>query len=246
MVTAFELQADVQLPPSLLQLLTEQNGGDLRYDAIPCSDRGRFPDGFLRIPHLRGVGIRFGLVPATELGVPYGVPEHLIVLCAQDDGLLGLDYTNAPNPLNPPVIWVDAQGEYELAPDFETFVRSLTRSDEDFLVALLPLEDDDADVADAFLDHLEEVAPDFEEIAAKDDTWLLHHARWTSRTKSECPASIMLRAIDIANEDDPEFPEAPDAQWVLELDLKPENVKWLEQCFREGPVRLIRVHTPVI
>ena len=69
MVTAFELQADVQLPPTLLQLLAEQNGGDLRYDAFPCGDRDRFPEGFVRVPHLRGVGLTAGMLPATGLGV---------------------------------------------------------------------------------------------------------------------------------------------------------------------------------
>lgn len=246
MVTAFELQADLQLPPSLLQLLAEQNGGDLRYDAFPCADRTRFPEGFVRVPHLRGVGLTAGVLPATGLGVTWPVPEQMIVLCALEEGLLGLDYGEAEHPLNPPVVWVDADGRLELAPDFETFVRGLTRSDADFLVALLPSNDDDhADVPDAFLDHLEEQAPDFEEVEAKDDVWLLHHERWTSRVLGDKPASIVLRPIDTTNDDDPEFPEVPDAHWVLELDLKPDNIKWLEQCFREGPVRLVRIHTPL-
>ncbi|MBU6159982.1 MAG: hypothetical protein KGO50_02565 [Myxococcales bacterium] len=239
-VTAFELQADIQLPPTLLQLLAEQNGGELRYDAFPCDDRSRFPEGFVRVPHLRGVGL------ATGAGIRYGEPEQIAVLCAHDDGLLGLDYGDAEHPLNPPVVWVDALGRLKLAPDFETFARGLTRSDEDFLIGLMPAEaDDHDDVPDAFLDQLEREAPEFEEVEAKDDIWLLHHKRWASRMHSDRPASIVLRSIDVSRTDDPEFPEVPDARWVLELDLKPDNVKWLEQRFREGPVRLIRIHTPV-
>jgi hypothetical protein len=239
-VTSFELQADVQLPPTLLQLLAEQNGGDLRYDAFPCDDRIRFPEGFVRVPHLRGIGL------APEIGARYDLPEQMVVLCAQDEGLLGLDYSNADSPLNPPVIWSDAHGRLKLAADFETFVRGLTRSDEDFLIALVPTDDDDhADVPDAFLDHLEQEAPEFGEIESRDDVWLLHHERWMSRVHSHRPASMVLRPIDTTSHDDPEFPEVPEAHWVLELDLKPDNIKWLEQRFREGPVRLIRIHTPL-
>jgi len=239
-VTAFELQADLQLPPSLLQLLAQQNGGELRYDAFPCDDRHRFPEGFVRLPHLRGIGL------AAGAGITYDDAGQLIVLCEQDEGLVGLDYSDADNPLNPPVVWVDAHGRLRLAPDFESFVGGLTRSDDDFLIAVLPADaDDHDDVPDAFLDYLEQEAPEFEEVEAKDDIWLLHHKRWASRVHSDRPASIVLRPVETSRYDDPEFPEVPDARWVLELDLKPDNVKWLEQRFREGRVRLIRVHTPV-
>jgi hypothetical protein len=245
-VTAFELHHDVQLPPAWLSLLALQNGGPIRYDAFPLGHTAFLPDGFLHIPHLRGIGPGAGIVNARTLNLPFPTPDGLLVLCADESWVVGFDYTAPPEPLDPPVVFVDASGLIELAADVATFVRSLVRSDRDFLLGILPADEDDVDdVPDLVHEALEEFAPAFTARGEEDMTWLWQHTSWRSRHGAE-PASLFLRTIAGTDDDDPEFPLHPRIHWVLEADMAPENVRWLEQQLARSDVRSTRLHTPVI
>jgi hypothetical protein len=124
------------LPPDLLHLLRIQNGGVVAdaWDACPA-DTNFYPDHYVPVDHLHGLGPAGQAGTTTLLDTPYLVrewdlPSPVVLLSGTGHYWLALDYRHCGPDENPPVVWIDNEMDHEflLAPDFRAFVERLTAS----------------------------------------------------------------------------------------------------------------------
>jgi len=237
----FETSVARTLPPTYLRLLMEQNGGPLRYDAFPWSCK-HFPDGFVPVPNLRGIGPAAGILTPRQLPDMHFLPQHCLVICADEEHVVALNYEQSAIE---PSVWLYAAAvSGELSPDIETFIQRLTRAMPDFLFAVDTSDDlDDDEVPEVFEEILATATDDFE-MEQWDDTHslLFVHGTWRSR-RDDGPATVLLRPV-ADDGDDREFPEYPHVRWAVEADMGTRNAAWLHRLC-DGHLKLLRVHIPV-
>jgi hypothetical protein len=239
----FETSSARTLPPHYLKLLTEQNGGPLRYDALGHSKASTLDRDFIEVPFLRGIGPTIGIQTARQFAGTE-CPEHCLIISSTEDYVIALNYQDSALM---PSVWLYAPTtSFQLAPDMETFIQALTRSSPDFLFAVSATDDvDENEIPEVVEDILAEAINDIE-VEQWDDTHslLFTHPTWKARTESDAPATILLRPPADDGPDDLEFPEYPEVRWILEVDMGTRNAQWLHSLF-DHDVTLIRAHSPI-
>ncbi|WP_406099730.1 SMI1/KNR4 family protein [Streptomyces sp. NBC_01013] len=124
---------NVTLPDSLLDLLRQQNGGQIASSRSAFPTRGPTSWSADHVPFdsLLGIGRREGMV--SLLDSPYlieewGLPDLAVLVSGDGHCWIGLDYRFCDRNGEPSVTWFDADdnSELRLAPDFRSFVEGLT------------------------------------------------------------------------------------------------------------------------
>ncbi|NUU77357.1 SMI1/KNR4 family protein [Paenibacillus xylanilyticus] len=128
-----------KLPRAYVDMMKVHNGGVPHYRYIPVSEAGAAEKKLIEISGMLGIGQEKKHSLCGEEGSRFiieqgGYPEIGVVLCKcpSDSEIIMLDYRASDNAGEPEVVHVDKEDNYKitwLAPDFDTFVRSLVAED---------------------------------------------------------------------------------------------------------------------
>ena len=141
MVKQAEKQLKVKLPKTYIQLLKQQNGGYILFNAYPTTAPTSWAEDHVQVDHLLGIDKGQGILQSEYLIKEWGLPKDLVLLSGDGHAWIAFDYRNSEE--NPPIIYVDPDAEkvIELAPDFDAFLDGLYVEDRE-------IEDTDTDFDD--------------------------------------------------------------------------------------------------
>lgn len=131
MVKQAEEALEVQLPDSYIQILKEQNGGYITFDAHPSDTPNSWADDHVQVDHLLGIGEENGILESQYLIEEWDLPNDVVLISGDGHSWIALDYRKTKE--EPPVIFIDGDSEqiFELAPNFESFLNGLTIWEDD-------------------------------------------------------------------------------------------------------------------
>lgn len=125
-----------QLPPALVELLREQNGGTLKRQCLPVEFENSWAPDHIGVEALLGLGGERGM--DSQFGSAYmiqewGYPDIGVVFAATPSGghdALMLNYTNADSVSEPSVVYIDEDRvPRQVAVTFSDFLSRLTDCD---------------------------------------------------------------------------------------------------------------------
>lgn len=124
-VEGAEEELKVKLPESYIDLLKEQNGGYINYNAFPSSVSTSWVENHIKIDHILGVGEEAGILQSEYLINEWDLPTNIVLFSGEGHSWVAFDYRNTRE--EPPIVYIDSDSEQiiELAPDFETFLKGL-------------------------------------------------------------------------------------------------------------------------
>ncbi|MFD0259311.1 SMI1/KNR4 family protein [Kitasatospora indigofera] len=127
---------DVTLPGVLLDLLRQQNGGQVssEFDAFPTSRPTSWSSDHVPFDSVLGIGRRertISLLDSPYLVEEWNLPSPVVLVSGDGPCWIGLDYRVCGRHGEPSVTWFDAEenAELALAPEFRSFVDGLTSAD---------------------------------------------------------------------------------------------------------------------
>ncbi|WP_051314881.1 SMI1/KNR4 family protein [Alteribacter aurantiacus] len=120
-----EKHLQVQLPKAYIALLEEQNGGALRYNAIPSPKPTVWGENHVTTTYLKGIGKGTGLYENVYLLQEWGLPEGLLLLNGDGHTWLALDYRERFG--EPTVIYTEVDSDFvvKVADTFDDFLSAL-------------------------------------------------------------------------------------------------------------------------
>lgn len=138
-VESVEERLVFKLPRAYVDMMKIHNGGIPHYRYVPVSEAGAAEKRLIEISGMLGIGQEKKHSLCGEEGSRWiieqgGYPEIGVVLCKcpSDAEIIMLDYRASDNAGEPEVVHVDKGNNYKItwiAPDFDTFVRSLVNED---------------------------------------------------------------------------------------------------------------------
>ncbi len=127
MVKKAEEMLKVNLPSSYINILKQQNGGYIKYNAHPTDVPTSFAATHVNVEHIFGIGFgkEKGIVDSQYLIDEWGLPENLVLISGDGHSWIALDYRK--NKTEPPIIFIDVEENQEisLAKSFEEFINGL-------------------------------------------------------------------------------------------------------------------------
>jgi len=115
-----------KLPNTFRELLLEQNGGSIRFNAYRLKEGITIEDeSFIEFSYIQGVGEEPGILDSPELIEEWGMPKELILLNGDGHIWIALDYRN--NKDEPAVVYIDNESNEAiiLADCFDDFIERL-------------------------------------------------------------------------------------------------------------------------
>lgn len=226
----------VKFPRLFLTLLVRQNGGYLRKDSIKAVNGQS-----IRIEYLNGLGVES--VDNARRGAmqDWQLENGLVPISIHEEGGLCLDYRNDAESDNPALVWYDdrQKSDTPVASDFESFIKNLYDSNPAFIFGFEDIEDKE-DMQD-LLDELHSVIG--AEFDAMESFFHVSHSEWKIAGSND-PVEFTLRPNGVSKSN-PDYPESPDATWLLEIDCDPQRATWLAAQIKDTVgVDFVRVHTP--
>jgi hypothetical protein len=120
----------VKLPESYLNVMKNRVGNRMRFSYPAPSN---YPHGkWLHISDFMSISGK-GITKSAYLCKEWDMPENIVLLGGDGHTWLGLDYRNIENRGEPSVVFIDNDTNeqvYYLAPNFDTFIDSLTVNEE--------------------------------------------------------------------------------------------------------------------
>ncbi|GAA3807384.1 SMI1/KNR4 family protein [Streptomyces chiangmaiensis] len=136
-VVEAERLLNVTLPDSLLDLLRNQNGGQVSdsRNAFPTSLPTSWSADHVPFDSVMGIGHRertLSMLDSPYLVEEWGLPTAVVLVSGNGHYWIGLDYRTCGRHGEPSVAWFDADdnSELALAPDFHSFIKELTSARE--------------------------------------------------------------------------------------------------------------------
>lgn len=127
MVRKAEDKLGIKLPYSYIQLLKQQNGGYLIFNAHPTDVPTSWASNHVHVDHLFGIGMgtEKGILDSSYLIQEWDLPENIVLLSGDGHALIALDYRQTKT--EPPVMYIDVEQnqEIQLANNFESFINGL-------------------------------------------------------------------------------------------------------------------------
>ncbi|WP_432043656.1 SMI1/KNR4 family protein [Streptomyces cadmiisoli] len=127
-----EHELGVTLPPSLLDLLSEQNGGVVAdaWNAAPAAEPTSWSQDHVPFGELMGIGhseTMVSLLDTPYLVEEWGLPSSIVLVSGHGHYWIALDYRECGSDGEPMVTWFDIEFDVELqlAKDFRSFVEGL-------------------------------------------------------------------------------------------------------------------------
>jgi hypothetical protein len=125
-----ERMLQVKLPKSYLNLLKQQNGGTIIYNAFPTNVPTSWAEDHIHIDHILGVSEEGGILQSEYLIQEWGLPKDIILFSGDGHSWIAFDYRHTKE--ESPIIYIDTEFEkiIELAPNFITFINGLYNEEE--------------------------------------------------------------------------------------------------------------------
>ncbi len=128
MVEKAEKKLNIVLPKSYINILKQQNGGYIKFNAYPSNSPTSWADDHVNVDHLFGIGMgeEKGILESEYLIEEWDLPKKVVLISGDGHSWIALDYRQTK--AEPPVIFIDVDDEQiiELAPNFEAFLNGLT------------------------------------------------------------------------------------------------------------------------
>lgn len=120
-----EKQLKVKLPDSYINILQEQNGGYINFNAYPTTVPTSWAEDYIHVELIFGIGKEKGILESEYLIQEWGLPRNVVLIAGDGHSWIAFDYRKQKT--EPPVILLDVDEEkiIELAPNFETFLNGL-------------------------------------------------------------------------------------------------------------------------
>lgn len=117
----------IKLPNSYINILKQQNGGCIKFNAHPSDVPTSWADDHVNVDHLFGIGLgkEKGILESEYLIQEWGLPKNVLLISGDGHSWIALDYRNSK--AEPPVIFIDVEQNQEirLAKNFEEFINGL-------------------------------------------------------------------------------------------------------------------------
>ncbi|NMH74562.1 SMI1/KNR4 family protein [Bacillus sp. RO2] len=121
-----EKKLKVKLPSAYINLLNEQNGGEIKLKKYIHSV---FEDGFIEIDYIYGIGQKGGegILIDTYIRKEWGLSNKFVYINGDSHNWIALDYRRYIGD-NPPVVYIDTDTKVKIriAEDFTEFISRLT------------------------------------------------------------------------------------------------------------------------
>ncbi|MFT4416301.1 SMI1/KNR4 family protein [Fredinandcohnia humi] len=125
-IEAAEKKLKVKLPTAYIDLMNEQNGGELKRKKFV---NHIFEDGFIEIDYINGVGQKGGegIIIDSYTRREWGLSNKFVYLHGDSHNWIALDYRKYTGD-NPPVVYInmDTKEKIRIAEDFSEFISRLT------------------------------------------------------------------------------------------------------------------------
>lgn len=127
MVKKAEDDLGIKLPHPYIQLLKQQNGGYLIFNAHPKDVPTSWAPDHVNVNHLFGIGMgtEKGILDSSYLIQEWDLPENIVLISGDGHAWIALDYRNTKS--EPAVMYIDVEQEqeFQLANNFESFINGL-------------------------------------------------------------------------------------------------------------------------
>lgn len=128
MVKKAEELLNIKLPNSYINILKQQNGGYIKFNAYPTNIPNSWAEDHVNVEHIIGIGLGMdkGILQSEYLIQEWELPNNVVLISGDGHSWIALDYRIKMT--EPPVIFIDTEEEkiIELAPNFEAFLNGLT------------------------------------------------------------------------------------------------------------------------
>ena len=116
---------NAELPEAYIDIIKEQNGGYIKFNAIPYPPNLNIEGNTIDIDHIMGIGKDTGILDSSELIQEWGLPENVVLFSGDGHSWFAFDYRN--DKKNPPIIWIDTESNLILtiATSFKHFLNQL-------------------------------------------------------------------------------------------------------------------------
>lgn len=125
-----ERMLQVVLPKSYLNLLKQQNGGSIIYNAFPINDSTSWAEDYITVNHILGISEEDGIMQSEYFIQEWGLPKDIVLFSGDGHSWVAFDYRHIKE--EPSIIYIDTELEeiIELAPNFITFINGLYSAEE--------------------------------------------------------------------------------------------------------------------
>ncbi len=118
---------NIKLPISYINILKQQNGGYIKFNAHPTDVPTSWADNHVNVDHLFGIGLgkEKGILDSEYLIKEWGLPKNVVILAGDGHSWIALDYRK--RKAEPSVIYIDVEENQviRLAKSFEEFINGL-------------------------------------------------------------------------------------------------------------------------
>ncbi|RHW30918.1 SMI1/KNR4 family protein [Lysinibacillus yapensis] len=125
MIKEAEELLNVKLPDVYLDILREQNGGYIEFNAHPCPSNDAVEGNSIDINHIMGIGKPNGILDSLDLIQEWELPKDIVLLGGDGHSWIAFDYRYKKE--NPPLLWIDVESNVlvEIADSFNHFLNQL-------------------------------------------------------------------------------------------------------------------------
>ncbi|MCF6137749.1 SMI1/KNR4 family protein [Alkalihalobacillus berkeleyi] len=122
-----EGQLKIKLPNLYINILKQQNGGSIKFNAFPTDVPTDWAEDHINIDHFFGIGLdkEKGILDSDYLIQEWDLPRNLVLISGAGHSWFALDYRYSKT--DPSVIFIDVElhQELKLASNFEEFIQGL-------------------------------------------------------------------------------------------------------------------------
>lgn len=167
---------NIKLPKAYLNILKDQNGGEIIYNAFPIRENNFISEPFIEVEYIYGIGENPGILDTYYLLNEWEMPEGLILFNGDGHTWLAFDYRNVTS--EPPIVYVNNDEDtkvIKIADGFNEFLEYLFTVDyevvdnEEFKILeytketfIHLLEQDNVDELVDAISYLSQMEPDIE------------------------------------------------------------------------------------
>lgn len=116
---------EIQLPKEYIEILKEQNGGGIVYNAFPSPKPTAWDETSGYIDHIFGIGEEPGILDTPYYIQEWEMPEGIVLFSGDGSEWIAFDYRNTKS--NPPIIYLnnDSNEIITVADTFSEFISKL-------------------------------------------------------------------------------------------------------------------------
>lgn len=116
----------IKFPDAYLNILKEQNGGGIIYNAFPVHENNILNEPFIEVEYIYGIGKNPGILDSEYLLKEWEMPDRLILFNGDGHTWIAFDYRNVS--AEPPIVYVNNDEDtkvIQIANSFNEFLENL-------------------------------------------------------------------------------------------------------------------------